>query len=235
MQRTKIEWVRNPDNSQGFSCNPFGGFCPVDCWYCYGKKFIIRFKREREFQFYPGPLHKVLFRKKPSGIFICSTFELFHPITNGEISKGYTYRDQIFDVIKSCPQHRFYILTKLPQNIDRPTPPNVWLGITLEGPQNILLKMHHFYRNLNMTPMVINFISFEPLLREIQFIPIVDWVIVGRLTGHGHKYDPKKEWIEHMIKQAQAMRTPIFLKNNLIPILSEQFVKANQEMPKEQP
>jgi len=86
-----------------------------------------------------------------------------------------------------------------------------------------------------MTPMIINFISFEPLLREIQFIPIVDWVIVGRLTGHGHKYDPKKEWIEQMIKQAQAMRTPIFLKNNLIPILSEQFVKTNQEFPKEQP
>ena len=237
MQPTRIEWVRNPDGSQGYNWNPVKGVCPMDCKtsdgksYCYARKIYKRFKWPEELQFSRHMLYwqTPAILKKSSGIFLCSTIELFHE----RIPKS--WRDEIFRRINLFPQHRFYILTKLPQNIDRPMPPNVWLGITLEGPQNILLKMHHFYRNLNMTPMVINFISFEPLLREIQFIPIVDWVIVGRLTGHGHKYDPKKEWIEHMIKQAQAMRTPIFLKNNLIPILSEQFVKANQEMPKEQP
>ena len=235
MQKTAIEWVRNPDGSQGYSWNPVKGICPMDCKtpngksYCYARKNYIRFRRLPMIVFSLIECAKPFHLKKPLGIFVCSTFEIFHP----EVTER--QRDLIFATIRNCPQHRFYILTKLPQNIDRPMPPNVWLGITLEGPQNILLKMHHFYQNLNMTPMIINFISFEPLLREIQFIPIVDWVIVGRLTGHGHKYDPKKEWIEQMIKQAQAMRTPIFLKNNLIPILSEQFVKTNQEFPKEQP
>jgi len=29
--RTKIEWVRNEDGSQGFTINPIKGLCLVDC------------------------------------------------------------------------------------------------------------------------------------------------------------------------------------------------------------
>lgn len=37
MNRTKIEWVKNPDGSQGYSWNPITG-CLASCGYCYARK-----------------------------------------------------------------------------------------------------------------------------------------------------------------------------------------------------
>jgi len=37
MNRTKVEWVKNPDGSQGYSWNPITG-CLDKCGYCYARK-----------------------------------------------------------------------------------------------------------------------------------------------------------------------------------------------------
>lgn len=37
MNRTTIEWVRNPDGSPGFTLNPVTG-CLRGCAYCYARK-----------------------------------------------------------------------------------------------------------------------------------------------------------------------------------------------------
>jgi hypothetical protein len=37
MNRTKVEWVKNPDDSQGYSWNPITG-CLDNCEYCYARK-----------------------------------------------------------------------------------------------------------------------------------------------------------------------------------------------------
>ena len=37
MNRTKVEWVKNPDGSQGYSWNPITG-CLAGCEYCYARK-----------------------------------------------------------------------------------------------------------------------------------------------------------------------------------------------------
>ena len=37
MNRTKVEWVRNPDGSQGYSWNPITG-CLNNCGYCYARR-----------------------------------------------------------------------------------------------------------------------------------------------------------------------------------------------------
>ncbi len=37
MNRTKVEWVKNPDGSQGYSWNPITG-CLNGCAYCYARK-----------------------------------------------------------------------------------------------------------------------------------------------------------------------------------------------------
>lgn len=74
MQKTKIEWVKNPDGIQGYSWNPIQGLCPVGCWYCYAKRIYQRFKLN-------PTLSHIWIKppKKPSGVFVCSTIELFHP------------------------------------------------------------------------------------------------------------------------------------------------------------
>ena len=50
--------------------------------------------------------------KKPSGIFVCSMADLF------DASLGWGMIAPILDVMVKCPQHRFYVLTKQPQNAE---------------------------------------------------------------------------------------------------------------------
>jgi len=161
--------------------------------------------------------------KKPSKIFICSTYELFHPSTIGII------RESIFNIIIENPQHIFQILTKMPENIDRPMPDNVWLGVSVTGEDSMgdLIKMD----DIMEIQAKIKFVSFEPMLDFLDTSTFFDWLIMGRLTGHGHKHDPPKYWVRELVKRAKRSNTPIFLKNNLKEIwggkLIQEFPDAN--------
>ena len=46
MNKTKIEWVKNPDGSPGYSWNPITG-CLNGCEYCYARKLANTRLRER--------------------------------------------------------------------------------------------------------------------------------------------------------------------------------------------
>lgn len=237
MQRTKIEWVKNPDGSQGYSWNPIKGICPVGCWYCYGTRYYERFWHLHGYpvKFYENEIEQIYKLKKPSGIFLCSVFEIFHDITKTDFKDSggqyTTWRDCIFDTIEDNPQHRFYILTKFPQNIDRPMPKNVWLGVTIT-------KQDEMWRlgQLHGIKAKIKFISFEPLLSSIILKACYDhsyrginWIILGRLTGFGNKYNPQKEWIQEFLELV-PLHIKIFLKDNLKEIWGGKLI---QEMPKE--
>lgn len=226
MQRTKIEWT-------DYTWNPIKGLCPVDCKlpdgksYCYAKAIYNRFEWMQEDIGEYGylaewELEQPIKRKKPTKIFTCSTFELFHPCTK-------SIRDAIFKTIESCPQHTFQILTKFPENIDRPMPDNVWLGVSVTGGKD-LWRVKELYDSVAK----IKFISIEPLLSDIEIsvkyaaFENIDWVIIGRLTGHGNKYNPKLYdlvEIRHVIK---ILKIPLFLKNNLKSIWGENLI---QEFP----
>jgi len=217
----------------------------VKCWYCYAKKIYQRFHSckvgfEGNVRIIDEHIYLDLYyefgfftsSKKSKGVFVCSTFELFHPITLTRIEEyqnKYTWRDVIFHAIKNTADYRFYILTKLPQNIDRPMPPNVWLGTTITHGERRDISLKRTKANLK-------FISFEPFfgMPKKTYSKIIDerinWVIVGRLTGYGHKYDPKREWIEDIVNQARRFSIPVFLKNNLQEIWGESLI---QEMPRE--
>jgi len=236
MQRTKIEWT-------DYTWNPIKGLCPVDCKlpdgrdYCYARRMYQRFKWEKKPYFFYPEVMRPYEIKEPKKIFVCSTFELFHPITNTllfPLTEGsdITYRDMVFKVIKENPQHIFQILTKFPQYINHPIPDNVWLGVTITKP----IEMYPKIKSLYQTQAKLKFISFEPLLGDVGQFRFqgwleqhVDWIIVGRLTGHGHKYDPKDYWITSLVYHAKAFKTPIFLKDNLKEIWREPLI---QEFPR---
>ena len=156
---------------------------------------------------------------KPSKIFVCSTFEIFSPAVSH-------LKDLIFQAIEACPQHTFQILTKFPQNIDRPMPDNVWLGVTITG-DNIRSDFNKA-RDLEEAQAKTKFISCEPLFGQ-PVLGLVDWIIIGKLTQHGHKYDPERMWIENIIRFAQGENIPIFLKDNLKEIWGKKLI---QEFPK---
>jgi len=160
-----------------------------------------------------------------SKVFICSTFELFHP----KVPKS--WRKDIFSVIECNPKITFQILTKFPQNIYQLMPNNVWLGVSITEPK----EMYPRIKNLYEARAKLKFISFEPLLGDVGQFRFqgylggkVDWIIVGKLTGYGHKYNPKQFWIASIINHAKKYNTPVFLKNNLKEIWGESLI---QEFP----
>ena len=229
MNKTKIEWA-------DYTWNPIKGLCPVGCWYCYARKTYKRFGEQimGDYEDEEGGSSLDIntpfladpeaekFPKKASRIFVCSTFELFHPIAD-------QWRDDIFKVIEFHPEHTFFILTKLPQNIDCPMPENVWLGVSVETTMDM-------WRLAQIKKYPKSFVSFEPLMGPIsmpEFVVSLDWikwVIVGRLTGYGKMRDPELDWIKYVAGTAEGQNVPVFLKNNLSGIWPGKLI---QEYPKE--
>lgn len=213
MNKTKIEWA-------DYSWNPIKGLCPQACWFCYARAMYKRFKWGDFIRLDYKELDCAM-PKKPSKIFICSTIELFHPDINPR------FRDHIFHRINLYPQHTFQILTKLPQNIDRLMPDNVWLGVSVTDSFELERRFTDFLK----VRASLKFVSFEPLLDRItwgNYLGGIDWVIVGRLTGYGHKHDPEKRFIEGIVNEARAKDISIFLKDNLKDIWNEPLI---QEFP----
>ena len=221
MRKTKIEWT-------DYVFNPIKGLCPVNCklpdgrGYCYARAIYKRFKLNPELRYeHDYPEQKQLFYCKPkTKVFVCSTIEIFHPKVKKE------WRDLVFLNIENTPHITFQILTKMPENIDRPMPDNVHLGVSVTKNRDAWrVKATH-------NRWAIKFISFEPLLDYIDIekfdISEIDWMIVGKLTGHGRKYAPKKEWIQNIVYEAKEMEIPVFLKDNLGEIWED---KLMQEFP----
>ncbi len=229
MQKTKIEWT-------DYTWNPIKGLCPVDCKlpdgksYCYARRMYQRFGWNKHIRLKKHEAIDPRDIKKPSRIFVCSTFELFHPITAVSESEYYfSMREWIFHIIEENPQHTFQILTKFPQNIDRPIPDNVWLGVTITKREELSRLTH-----LCKVEAKKRFVSFEPLLGFIQWngfrleFSSLDWIIIGQLTGHGKKYEPMGYWVNQIKFYAGYYGIPFFMKNNLKSIWGENLI---QEMP----
>lgn len=102
------------------------------------------------------------------------------------------WRNDLWSIIRACPNLDWQLLTKRPENIAGMLPadwgagwPNVWLGVTAENQSraderlSVLLEV----------PAVIRFASCEPLLGPLNLIPYLghglSWVIAGGETGSG--------------------------------------------------
>lgn len=253
MNKTKIEWVRNKDGTQGYTWNPITGCLgpngtpgkPNRCPYCFAHKlakgrlkqrylsvpdwscddcpallvpgtdksdpFVPRFWRHR--------LKEPFWHRKARTIFVCSMGELF--------SEYYpaAWLVNILHTFYGCPRHTFLVLTKNPPRDEKICwPRNVWFGITVNKGEDWLRL-----RIAEDCPVGRKFISFEPLLDDVMSNPRIqlvafDWIIIGAQTKPYKP--PKKEWVEHIVNEADLLGIPIFLKNNL------RWPERIQEMPK---
>ena len=216
MNRTNIPWALNPDGTRGFSSNPVRGECPIGCSYCYVKPFRKRFGWHNDIRFYPQELEAIRKRKKPAGIFLGSTIELFHDET-------IKYMPTIMDTIKACPHLRFYLLTKQPQNLIRwsPFPPNCWVGVTTVNAN----KLTEAWRWLSTIEAKVKYISIEPFQHWDMSVDDmewtlrtggINWVIIGAQTK---PYKPPKiEWVKEIVKAADKANAKVFIKNNITAI-----------------
>lgn len=154
---TKINWVRNPDGTQGVSWNPIVGcsHASVGCQNCYAEKMAMRLKKmgqakyqnvvdengwTGEISFCEKTLQQPLKWKKPRTIFVCSMSDLFHE------KVWLSWIDKILSIVEKCPQHTFILLTKRPEEAlsklsqlcavcdgTYSLPSNVWFLVTCEN------------------------------------------------------------------------------------------------------
>lgn len=215
MNKTKISWTE-------YTWNPVVG-CKNHCWYCYAERINNRFNNSdfESIQYHTERLTEPLKIKKPSKIFVVSMGDLFGSWVMPEFIKW------VLDIVKRCPQHTFQFLTKNPARyIEFEFSSNCWLGVTITKETD----KSNIARNYPLPKCRCAYISYEPLLGYINKIPTwVNWVILGAYTGPGSKkHQPKKEWIDSIVKQCKHYKIPIFMKSSLKDIWDKPLI---QEFP----
>ncbi len=122
----------------------------------------------------------------PLKVFTSSLTDVFHPDID-------SYRHEIWEIIRQCPDLIFQILTKRSERIAENLPPdwgldkypNVWLGVSVESQAQM-----HRLEELAMVDCNIRFASFEPLIGRIGLtewhgpIDSLHWVIIGGGSGN---------------------------------------------------
>ena len=223
---SKIEWTQE-------TWNPVTGCTPVSagCEHCYAERMARRLHGRYGYPeipdhfrvtLHPNRLREPQRWKKPQMIFVCSMGDLFHENVPSE------YIGSVFDVMRSCPQHTFQVLTKRPWRmrdfLGTVKLPNVWLGVTIENQDMVRVRLPY----LMETPAAVRFVSCEPLLGPINLgltgtCPMswgkgysmvgdhLNWVIVGGESGPGARL-MKTAWAVDVVEQCRAVGVPCFVK-----------------------
>jgi len=204
------------------------------CRNCYMFRDMNRFRldpntvRRTSDKIFNGPLHI----SKPAMIFACSWGDFFHEAADA-------WRDTAWDVIRSCPQHTFQILTKRPERIAGHLPEdwgagwdNVWLGTSVSALGHPIetdaVDLDEFRRLLHLAdvPAKTRFLSIEPMLGSAAPAMLhmakahewLHWVIVGGESGskkgkglyQARKCEPA--WLQATVDCCKANGIPVFVK-----------------------
>lgn len=74
--------------------------------------------------------------------------------------------------------------------------------------------------------------TFEPMFNDIGEVDLtgIDWIVIGTETGHRKgKIDSRPEWVWNLVDQARSLQIPVFMKEDLLPIMGEK--NMIQELP----
>jgi len=271
---TGIEWVLNPDGTRGITVNSKtgclnhdNGLCKGGGFPCYAYKLANGRLKQRylnhqifpvgvyddEFyrakplddpfypRFWPERLDRIRSIKKPTGIFLDDMSDWMGDYWPEEWTR------QELQVMRDCPQHRFYTLTKQPQNLPQwEFPENCWVGVTATNNEMAL----NGSANLASVTAKIKFLSLEPLLGRIGKAVLdlltdkrgINWLVNGACTGtlpemvrlvdryppetlsimrYGKLFtaQPRIEWVKEIVESADKAGVKVFLKDNLKPLL----------------
>jgi protein gp37 len=214
--RSAIEWT-------DATWNPVRGCDKVSpgCKHCYAEVFAERwrgvpghpFEQGFDLRLVPEALSKPLGWRAPRRIFVNSMSDLFHEDIPDD------YIGKVFDVMASCPQHQFQLLTKRAARMFEwvndnfhPHLPNVWVGVSVENQKYADERIPY----LMGTPAAVRFLSIEPLLGPVllgeAWDPArINWVIVGGESGAGAR-EMKAEWVRSLRDECVAAGVAFFFK-----------------------
>jgi protein gp37 len=210
MSQSDIEWT-------DATWNPVTGCIEMSpgCDNCYARGMAMRLQRMGQPNYangfrvtlQPHMLGKPLVWKKPRMIFVNSMSDLFHH----DVPESYL--QQVFDVMRQCPQHTFQILTKRAKRLESESPKlawpaNVWMGVSVEM-ERYVYRINHLRR----TGAAVKFLSLEPLLGPLPNLNLdgIDWVIVGGESGRSAR-PMRKEWVTDIRDQCQRAGIHFFFK-----------------------
>ncbi|MFH6773102.1 DUF5131 family protein [Gaetbulibacter aestuarii] len=214
IQGSLIEWT-------DVTWNPWHGCHKISdgCKFCYmyrdkmkyGQNAKLVVKSKTKFK-YP---YKII---QPLRVFTCSWSDFF-------IEDADQWRGEAWEIIRNTPHLTYQILTKRPERIMECLPDdwgdgydNVWLGITVENNAT-----RHRMDTLSRVPAKIRFISFEPLLEQLELADYhslltnhFHWAILGGESGNDngkYRYRPcRVEWLEYLIDVCLMSKVAVFVK-----------------------
>ncbi len=211
------------------------GVCAVgeNCW---AKKEAHQHGRSFEPHLRADHLLDPLSRRQPAVIGVNFTGDLMGEWVDPDSDTGitaewnlasythpYPLQEVVKDVMHQSPQHTYLFLTKAPQNIKQwgKWPDNAWLGVSVcrNTDLNGILDL----RGAQATH---KWLSFEPLLESLDYRWFADlikesgisWVVIGAQSGR-HPVQPKLEWVREIVAACDKAGIPVWLKNNLKPLL----------------
>ena len=173
------------------------------------KKYKNDFKLTQHEDEIDLPLHW----KKPRMVFVNSMSDLFHEDVDME------FIGRCFLTMIRADHHIYQILTKRPRKMTEfsemflkyfgfPIPAHIWMGVSVED-NDAKWRI----AELRKTKCSMRFVSFEPLLDEIDRINLrkINWAIIGGESGH-HYRKVNEQWIRSLITQCVQQRVRVFFK-----------------------
>ncbi len=208
--RSDIEWTES-------TWNPVTGCTKISpgCKHCYAERMAKRLKAMGQKNYVNGfrlTLHEHALEvplrwKKPQTIFVNSMSDLFHKDVPVE------FIQDVFRVMNEADWHRYQVLTKRAERIERmsgalPWAPHIWMGVSVESAKYVYRIDH-----LRHTAAHIKFLSLEPLLGPLRDLDLggIGWVIAGGESGPGAR-PMREEWVLEIRDQCVAANVPFFFK-----------------------
>lgn len=211
---TSIEWTNA-------TWNPVTGCTKISagCDNCYAERLAERFRGVEGHPFStgfdltlrPDRLDQPLRWQQSRMIFVNSMSDLFHK------EVPFNFVDRVFDTMEAACWHAFQVLTKRSSRMrnyvrarygERGAPSHIWLGTSIEDGTKLSRVCH-----LRQTPVLIRFLSIEPLIGSVGELPLdgIGWVIVGGESGpRARPLDP--QWVRDVRDQCLAADVPFFFK-----------------------
>ncbi len=205
---TKIEWVKNKDETQGRTWNPVTGCSKTSagCQNCYAERMAKRLRGRYGYDadepfkvtLHPDRLSEPLKWRKPQMVFVCSMGDLFHE----DVPDDYIHH--VYDVMETAKQHTFIVCTKRPERL---VPvlydthylgggdylPNVWHLCTAENQEMADKRIPELLKLGEQSPgWPVLGVSVEPMLGVVDLTQIdtdCKKITLNSLTGIPYDWD----------------------------------------------